>query len=402
MKKRILLLSQYIFPPETNAGAIRVESMARILSNDYDVNIVTLKPSYPSPAHYKTLALEDHDSQLPYNIHRTIAFHPRKGKFLVRALREQMMALVLGGHALWIPADIVVTSLPGMFLGPVCLILAKFKRAKFVLDVRDITWNYAREITNPSRMMKLGLWALEKYMILVVRQADLVVGVTPGITKLLVDSGVSSEMAITVPNAISGDLLKIGFAANDRVPERARSKVTYSGTIGYNQDVGILLDVAYALPEVDFFLAGDGPELPLLRRRASELGAQNVHFLGYLSREELLKVYAQSDVLFAKVRSTPTLDATAVPSKLFEYMATGKPIVYAGKGLAVEFLEKIGCALTVASEDTEAITAAIQELLSDAGLRHTLGGKGRDFVRRNYHRDELMEGLARELRTRFG
>jgi colanic acid biosynthesis glycosyl transferase WcaI len=312
------------------------------------------------------------------------------------------MALVLGGHALWIPADIVVTSLPSMFLGPVGLVLAKIKRAKFVLDVRDITWNYAREITNPSRMMKLGLWALEKYMILVVRQADLVVGVTPGIAKLLVESGASPEMTITVPNAISRDLLKVGFAANDRVPEQARSKVTYSGTIGYNQDVGILLDVAYALPEVDFFFAGDGPELPLLKQEASKLGAQNVHFLGYLSREALLKVYAESDVLFAKVRSTPTLNATAVPTKLFEYMATGKPLVYAGKGLAVELLENVGCALTVASEDPEAITAAIQELLSDARLRHTLGAKGRDFVRRNYHRDELMEGLARELRTRFG
>jgi colanic acid biosynthesis glycosyl transferase WcaI len=401
MKKRILLLSDF-FPPETISGANRLESMARILSNDYDVYVATLKPSKPSPAHYTTLSLEHHDSQLPYNVRRTIAFHPSKGKFLLRALREHMMALVLGGHALSIPADIVVTSLPSMFLSPVGLVLAKIKRAKFVLDVRDITWNYAREVTNPSRMMKLGLWALEKYMILVVRQADLVAGVTPGITKLLVESGVSPEMAITVPNAISGDLLTIGSPANDRIPDQTRPKVTYAGTIGYNQDVGILLDVAYALPEVDFFFAGDGPELPLLKQKASKLGAQNVHFLGYLSREELLKVYAESDVLFAKVRSTPTLNATAVPTKLFEYMATGKPLVYAGKGLAAEFLEKIGCALTVASEDLEAITAAIQELLSDARLRDTLGGKGRDFVRRNYHRDELMEGLARELRTRFG
>ena len=401
MKKRILLLSDFL-PPETISGANRVESMARILSTDHDVCVVTLKPSKPSPAHYRTLSLEHHDSQLPYNVRRTIAFHPSRGKFLVRALREHMMSLVLGGHALSIPADIVVTSLPSMFLGPVGLVLAKIKRAKFVLDVRDITWNYAREVTNPSRLMKLGLWALEKYMILVVRQADLVFGVTPGITKLLVESGVSPEMAITVPNAISGDLLTIGSPANDRAPDQARSKVTYSGSIGYNQDLGILLEVACALPEVDFFFAGDGAELPLLKRKASKLGAQNVHFLGYLSREALLKVYAESDVLFAKIRSTPTLDATAIPSKLFEYMATGKPLVYAGKGLAVEFLEKIGCALTVPSEDPEAITAATQKLLSDARLRHTLGSKGRDFVRRNYNRDELMEGLARELRSRFG
>jgi colanic acid biosynthesis glycosyl transferase WcaI len=401
MRKRILLISQ-VFPPETNAGANRLESMARILSNDYDVYIVTLKPSNPSPTQYRTLSLEHYDSQLPYNVRRTIAFHPRRGKFLVRALREHMMALVLGGYALSIPADIVVTSPPSMFLGPVGLVLAKIKRAKFVLEVRDITWNYAREVTNPSWMVKLGLWALEKYMIFVVRQADLVVGGSSGITKLLLENGVASDTIVTIPSGISRDLLRVISTATDSVPELARPKVTYSGTIGYNQDLGGLLDVALALPEVDFYFAGDGPELPLLRRKASKLGAQNIHFLGYLSREELLKVYAESDVLFAKVRSTPTLDATAMPTKLFEYMATGKPLVYAGKGLAVEFLEKIGCALTVASEDPEALTAAIQELVSDARLRHILGSKGRDFVRRNYHRDELMKGLARELITRFG
>ena len=401
MKKRILLLSQ-VFPPETNAGANRLESMAEILSNDYDVSVVTLKPSNPSPAHYKTLSLEHYDSQLPYKVRRSFAFHPRRGKFLIRAIREHMMALVLAAHAISIPADIVVTSPPSMFLGPVGLVLAKIKRAKFVLEIRDITWNYAREVTNPSWMVKLGLWALEKYMIFVLRQADLVVGGSSGITKLLLENGVSPDTIVTIPSGISRDLLRVISTVTDSVPEHARLKVTYSGTIGFNQDLGGLLDAAYALPEADFILAGDGPELPLLKQKARKLGAPNVHFLGYLSREELLKVYAESDVLFAKVRSTPTLDATAVPTKLFEYMATGKPLVYAGKGLAVEFLEKMGCALTVPPEDSEAIADAIRNLLQDRSLRHTLGCKGRKFVRKTYHREKLMQVLVDELRARFG
>ena len=289
-----------------------------------------------------------------------------------------------------------------MFLGPVGLVLAKTKRAKYVVDVRDITWNYAREVTNSSRMMKLGLWALEKYMLFVVRQADLVVGVTTGISKLLGESGVSPEKIVTILNGISGDLLEIGSSGTYSSLESARPKVNYSGTIGYNQSLGVLLDAAYALPEADFIMAGDGPELQLLKEKARRLRVENVHFLGYLSREALLKVYAESDVLFAKLRSTPTLDVTGVPTKLFEYMATGKPMVYAGKGLAVEFLERIGCALTVPPEDPEALAAAIRGLLSDSKLRNTLGGKGRDFVWQDYHRDKLMEGLARELKTRFG
>src|SRR5215208_915870 len=245
MKKRILLLSQ-VFPPETNAGANRLESMARILSNEYHVSVVTLKPSNPSPAHYKTHSLEHHDSRLPYKVRRTFAFHPRRGRFLIRALREHVMALVLAAHAVSIPADIVIVSPPSMFLSPVGLVLAKIKRAKFVLDIRDIMWNYAREVTSPSRMMTLGLWALEKYMIFALRQADLVVGVTPGLTKLLVESSVSPDRIVTVPSGISGDLLRVSSTAPNSVSELARPKVTYAGTIGYNQDLKGLLDAACA------------------------------------------------------------------------------------------------------------------------------------------------------------
>ena len=116
----------------------------------------------------------------------------------------------------------------------------------------------------------------------------------------------------------------------------------------------------------------------------------------------MLEVYTQSDILFAKVLSTPTLDATSVSSKLFEYMATGRPLVYAGRGVAVEFLSKIGCALTVPPEDCDAIAGVIQHLLKDPLLMRTLGNRGQQFVRRNYHRDQLMENFTYEVKRRFG
>ncbi len=83
-------------------------------------------------------------------------------------------------------------------------------------------------------------------------------------------------------------------------------------------------------------------------------------------------------------------------------MATGRPIVYAGKGAAADLLRQIGCAMTVAPEAPEAISAAIAELLRDPEQMRILGLRGRARVQSDFHREKLMEGFACALKERFG
>ena len=396
---RLLLLTQF-FPPETGAGANRLGPMARVLSRDYEVLVVALRPSYPSPREFRGIALGTHDAEHPYAVKRTFSFYPHRGSLLLRSLREQLMALRLALRALSEPVDILVTSSPSMFLGPVSLAFARLRNAKFVWDVRDITWGYARDVAGSSPVMTFATRILEKYILYALRRADLVIGASRGITRTLVESGVEPAKTITVLNGISTELLEAIVRTSGRVENR-RPVVAYAGLIGYNQNLGILLEVARMLPDVEFVLAGDGPELPLLKRRTKELALTNVSFSGYLDREGLLDLYRRSDALFAHVRSSPTIDATMIPVKLFEYMATGKPIVYAGKGAAAELLRGIGCAVTVAPGDPEAIGTAIAELLQDPERMRVLGLRGKRRVRSEFHRDKLMGELLRALKERF-
>src|SRR5215212_1291311 len=398
MRQRLLLLTQF-FPPETGAGANRIGPMARVLSRGYEVLVVALRPSYPSPQEYKGDPLKAHDAGHPYTVKRTFSFYPHRGSLLLRTLREQLMALRLALRTLSEPVDILVTSSPSMFLGPVGLAVARLKNAKFVWDVRDITWGYARDVAGPSAVMTFATRILEEYILYALRRADLVVGASHGITGVLVRGGVEPGKTITVPNGISPELLE-AIVQNSGRAENRRPVVAYAGLIGYNQDLGVLLEAARMLPDTAFVLAGDGPELPLLKRRAEELALSNVSFSGYLNREGLLELYRRSDVLIAHVRSSPTIDATMIPVKLFEYMATGKPIVYAGKGAAAELLNEIGCAMTVAPGDPEAIGAAIAELLRDPERMRVLGLRGNSRVKSDFHRDKLMEELLRELEER--
>src|SRR5215213_1058620 len=399
MSQRLLLLTQF-FPPETGAGANRIGPMARVLSRGYEVLVVALRPSYPSPQEYKGDPLKAHDAGHPYTVKRTFSFYPHRGSLLLRTLREQLMVLRLALRTLSEPVDILVTSSPSMFLGPVGLAVARLKNAKFVWDVRDITWGYARDVAGPSAVMTFATRILEEYILYALRRADLVVGASHGITGVLVRGGVEPGKTITVPNGISPELLE-AIVQNSGRAENRRPVVAYAGLIGYNQDLGVLLEAARMLPDTAFILAGDGPELALLKKKAGELALDNVSFSGYLSRDELIDLYRRSNVLFAHVRSSPTIDATMIPIKLFEYMATGKPIIYAGRGAAAELLEDIGCAVMVTPEDPAAMSTAIAELLGDPERMRVLGSRGRSRVRSDFHRDQLMERLASALKERF-
>ena len=389
------------FPPETGAGANRIGPMADVLSKYYGVLVVALKPSYPSPQEYEGVSVVAHDAEYPYAVKRTFNFYPHKGLLLLRTLREQLMALRLALRALPEPMDILVTSSPSLFLGPVALAVARVRNARLVWDVRDITWGYAEDVAKSSRLMTLATRMLEAYMFYALRRADLVVGASHGITRVLVEGGVEDGKVVTVPNGISTDLLDVIVQSTAGRVKNRRPVVAYAGVIGYNQALGVLVEAASELPHVDFVVAGDGPELPLLKKKAGQLAVNNVSFSGYLDRQKLLELYRRSDVLIAHVRSSPTIDATMIPIKLFEYMAAGKPIVYAGKGAAAELLRQIGCAVTVAPEDPRAISSALAKLLGDPERMRLLGTRGRSCVRSNFHRDKLMAEFACALEERF-
>ncbi len=160
MRNRILLLTQF-FPPETGAGANRIGPMADVLSKYYEVTVVALKPSYPSPREFEGVSLESQDAGHPYAVKRTFSFYPHRGSLLLRTMREQVMALRLALRTLLEPVDILITSSPSMFLGPVGLAVARARNAKFVWDVRDITWGYARDVAGSSPVMTFAVRMLE-------------------------------------------------------------------------------------------------------------------------------------------------------------------------------------------------------------------------------------------------
>ena len=372
--------------------------MAEVLAQSHDVVVVAPRPSYPDPSFYDAAGAIEDDRARSYRVERPLEFVPHSRSLPVRAIREHIMALRLAIRAARAPADVVITSSPSMFLGPVCLLLARAKSSRFIWDIRDIGWEYASESRLSSTWMRPVLAVLQRYMWFVAGRADLIVAASAGGARRVSEKVPPGTSILLVENSLARELLDACHDCRERVP-KSRPIVTYVGLIGDAQGLGVIADVAQALPSVDFMIVGDGPERALLEKRVEELRLSNVRLPGYLARAAVLDVYRRSDILFAQLKDAPTLNTTSLPSKLYEYMATSKPIVYAGKGLAAAMVTRIGCGVSVAPSASTVIAQAIKELLSDEARMEGMGRRGREFVETNADRETAFEGLTGELRV---
>ncbi len=165
----------------------------------------------------------------------------------------------------------------------------------------------------------------------------------------------------------------------------------------YNIDVIIAAAARLAAqrPRVHFLFAGyEGDPAPF-REKVKEAGLdQRAHVLGRIPHEEFAGYLSACDIFV----SVPSVDATAV--SLLEAMAAGRAIVVSSLASSLEWIEDGVDGLVVPPRDEDALLAALQTLVDDAGLRRRLGDAAVKVVRERADHEknmEWMEALCREL-----
>ena len=89
---------------------------------------------------------------------------------------------------------------------------------------------------------------------------------------------------------------------------------------------------------------------------------------------------------------------TVLPSKMFEAMAMGRPIVLGVEGEARALLDEAGAGIGITPQSAEELAAAVKRLADDRELRARLGASGSTFVRENYDRSKLANAISRLAR----
>jgi len=171
--------------------------------------------------------------------------------------------------------------------------------------------------------------------------------------------------------------------------------VVYAGTLGDGQGLHHILPMVAAAEagQLRFRVIGDGGRSGVLRDAITSGRLTNVEMVAPVPREQLLQHYREADVLFLHLNDLPAFEKV-LPSKIFEYAATGKPLLAGVAGFAADFLRtEVTGAEVFAPCDVEGMRSGLARLL--AGPRHIQ----RDAFCQRFRRKTVMSGLAAAILT---
>lgn len=141
--------------------------------------------------------------------------------------------------------------------------------------------------------------------------------------------------------------------------------VTYAGMIRPVNNVGNLLDTAKILldyPEIQFLIYGAGSQMEDLKQRVIDEKLKNVKMKGHVDRKYIPYILSRSSVnILNYAQNQYNWSRGNSSNKLFEYMASGKPIISTVK-MGYDPIEKYKCGLTIDSCTADSLAKAILEL----------------------------------------
>lgn len=401
---KILFLTQYC-PPEVGAPQNRIFEFAKKLKEfGHEVSILTAMPNYPKGEIFeeykgKKTCIEEIDG---IKIVRT-SIYASKDKSFAKRLRNYLsftFSSVISGSSLIPNQDVIIVESPPLFLGWSGLVLSKRKKAKFVFNVSDL-WPESAiklDVLHNKLFIKLS-YMLEEYCY---RKADAVTGQTKGIVNNIIGRGFDKSKVHLLTNGVDTSFFgKENRDESFRIDNGIDDKfsVCYAGILGLAQGLEVIIraaDILRDYKDISFLLIGEGPEKEKLINLVKEKNLTNVKFIKVQPKKNMPKIIASVDATIIPLKKLDIFKG-ALPSKMYEALASELPIILAVEGEAKKLIEEAKAGIPVEPENGEAIAEAVLKLYNDEVLRKNMGNNGRNYVIENYSRDKITRKLENIL-----
>jgi glycosyltransferase involved in cell wall biosynthesis len=294
------------------------------------------------------------------------------------------------------PDVVIATSPPLVAVIPGWVAARLSKRpVSWIFEVRDL-WPESAVTTGvlaPGSPLTKFLYALEKWAC---RSADKINVLTPAFQENMASRGLANvEKFCFVPNGADLD----SFQPRPRDNEIRRQfgwgdrfVVMYAGAHGRANAVHQLVNTAWELrdrPDILIACIGDGPERMNLCHEVERRGLENIRFYGAQPKGVMPEIVNACDVGAAVLQNNPTF-RTVYPNKIFDYMASARPVLLAIDGVARSLVcDQAQAGVFAQPEDSRAIASAIRALIDDPTRRAEMGANGRRWVLENAGRERL-------------
>lgn len=152
---------------------------------------------------------------------------------------------------------------------------------------------------------------------------------------------------------------------NDADLESGKFNVVYVGAIRSVNNVGNIIDTAKLLKDnkdIQFLIYGDGNQKEMLEKRVADEGLDNVKMKGFVNKQLIPYILSKSSLNILNYSHTQYNWARGNSSnKLFEYMASGKPVISTVK-MGYSIIEKYKCGMELENSTPQELAQAILEI----------------------------------------
>lgn len=276
--------------------------------------------------------------------------------------------------------------------------------AKLVFEVRDLWPLSVVELGNVSTK-SLFIRFLSYIEKTAYSKSDLVVSLLPNAKEYMISQGLRAEKFLCIPNGIDSKLLNTRKEVPDSITrqfDRSKFIIGYAGALGIANDLYALIDAAELLKDrenIEFVLLGGGSEETKLRDYADEKELDNIIFPGSVDRGEVHGVLEYFDVCYLGLQKSTLFQYGVSPTKLYDYMAVAKPILYAIDS-GNHPVKDANCGIEINTGNPKDIADAILKFYKmDAEKRSQLGINGYNILVDNFTFDKLTEKIIKKLET---
>jgi len=338
------------FPPESNAPASRTfEHCREWVRAGHQVTVMTCAPNFPKGKVFDGYRnrLWQQEEMSGIRVIRVWSYITANEGFIKRILDYQSFMLSATLAAPFVRrVDMVVGTSPQFFTACAAYLVSRMKRIPFVFELRDM-WPESIKAVGAMKDSAV-IRMLEHIEMFLYRKAARIVTVTHAFKDTLIRRGIDGTKVDVVTNGV--DLSHFtpqvkDFALAQNLGLQGMFVAGYIGTHGMAHALETLLEAALTLQQtpgaenVRLLFLGDGARKKNLEIQASVMGLENVLFLESVPKDQVVSYWSLLDVSVIHLRKSD-LFTTVIPSKLFECMGMGLPVLHGVEGESADIVRR--------------------------------------------------------------
>ncbi len=356
------------FPPEVNAPASRTfEHCREWVKAGHRVTVITCAPNFPKGKVFDGYRnkLWQREKMEGIEVIRVWSYITANEGFVRRILDYQSYMLSAIVASLFVrKVDVIVGTSPQFFTACAAYVASRLKFRPYIFELRDLWPETIKAVGAMKNARAIAL--LEKLELFLYRKAAKVISVTKSFKKNLISRGIDGSKIEIVTNGV--DISQFTPRPKDAALTKelgleGKFVAGYIGTHGLCHGLETLVTAAERLrgTGIVFLFLGDGARKQFLREMAAEKKLDNVVFIDSVPKAEVPRYWSILDVSVIHLQKAE-LFTTVIPSKLFESMGMGLPVLHGVEGESAEIVRDEHAGIPFEPENVDELVAALRRL----------------------------------------